>query len=167
MKRPKAYIKPSGRCRMLGTAQLERFFLGAVPHVQPLTVEPTAQLERLGCQPKVLRPALGALGVLAVLLWSAPVLAMDQSLDVSQYAHTAWTFRSGFLNGAVYAIAQTREGYLWLGTQSGVVRFDGVRAVPLSLPPGQELPSTAVGALLAASDGTLWIRPTRFRPALQ
>jgi PAS domain S-box-containing protein len=98
-----------------------------------------------------------ALGALNVLLWSPPVLALDPSLDVSQYAHNVWSFRNGFLNGAVYAIAQTSDGYLWFGTQSGVVRFDGARAVPLTLPPGQQLPSTAVGALLAAGDGTLWI----------
>ncbi|HEV3333181.1 MAG TPA: PAS domain S-box protein [Bryobacteraceae bacterium] len=98
-----------------------------------------------------------ALSTLTLSLWSIPALALDKSLDLSQYAHTAWTFRSGFLNGAVYAIAQTRDGYLWLGTQSGVARFDGVRAVPLVLPRGQELPSTAVGALLAGRDGTLWI----------
>ena len=101
--------------------------------------------------------ALFTLSTLNTLVWSPPALALDPSLDISQYAHTAWTFRNGFLNGAVYAIAQTPDGYLWLGTQSGVVRFDGVRAVPLALPPGQQLPSTAVGALLAARDGTLWI----------
>src|ERR1700726_2189383 len=97
-----------------------------------------------------------AFSALAVLLCSLPVLALDPSLDVTQYAHTEWTFRNGFLNGTVYAFAQTPDGYLWLGTQSGVVRFDGVRAVPLVLPRGQELPSTAVGALLAARAGTLW-----------
>ncbi|MBV8843520.1 MAG: hypothetical protein JO307_11985, partial [Bryobacterales bacterium] len=61
------------------------------------------------------------------------------------------------MNGAVYSIAQTSDGYLWLGTQSGVVRFDGVRVTPLLLPAGQQLPSTAIGALLAARDGTVWI----------
>jgi len=104
------------------------------------------------------QPALPtiALSVLTVLQ-STSALALDPSLDVSQYGHTAWTSRSGFLNGAVYAISQTPDGYLWLGTQSGAVRFDGVRAVPLALPPGQQLPSTVVEALLPARDGTLWI----------
>ncbi len=106
-----------------------------------------------------MKPALAhlALSMLIFLLGSPPVLALDPSLDVSQYAHSAWFFRNGFLNGAVYAITQTPDGYLWLGTQSGVVRFDGARAVPLALPPGQQLPSTAVTSLLAAHDGTLWI----------
>jgi signal transduction histidine kinase/ligand-binding sensor domain-containing protein len=107
-------------------------------------------------QIKVAR-ALVVLGTLSLLLWCPHILALEPSLDVSQYAHTAWTYRDGALQGAVYAITQTPDGYLWLATQSGVARFDGVRAVPLPLPPGQQLPSTAVGALLAAGDGTLWI----------
>src|SRR5271157_4278581 len=93
----------------------------------------------------------------AALLCGEAAFPIDPSLDVSQYAHSAWFFRNGFLNGAVYAITQTPDGYLWLGTQSGVIRFDGARAVPLALPPGQQLPSTAVTSLLAARDGTLWI----------
>jgi ligand-binding sensor domain-containing protein len=98
-----------------------------------------------------------ALGTFCVLLWCPQARAQNPALDVSQYAHTAWTYRDGFVQGAVNAIAQTPDGYLWLATQNGVVRFDGVRTVPLPLAPGQRLPSTSVGALLAARDGTLWI----------
>jgi signal transduction histidine kinase len=101
--------------------------------------------------------ALVALGTLYVLLWCPHALALNPSLEVRQYAHTAWTYRDGFMQGAVNAIAQTPDGYLWLATQSGVVRFDGVRTVPLPLAPGRQFPSTSVGALLAARDGTLWI----------
>ena len=82
--------------------------------------------------------ALMTLGALSALFCSPALAALDPSLDISQYAHTAWTFRNGFLNGAVYTIAQSPDGYLWLGTQTGVYRFDGVRAVPLPLP--QDLP---------------------------
>jgi signal transduction histidine kinase/ligand-binding sensor domain-containing protein len=98
-----------------------------------------------------------ALAVITVLLWSPRVLALDPSLDITQYAHLAWTFRNGFSNGAVYAIAQTPDRYIWLGTSSGVVRYDGVRLTPLALRPGQQLPNSAAGALLPASDGSLWI----------
>jgi signal transduction histidine kinase/ligand-binding sensor domain-containing protein len=101
--------------------------------------------------------ALVALGTISVLLWCPHVFALNPALDISQYEHTPWTYRNGPLRGAVYAITETPDGYLWLGTQSGVLRFDGVRAVPLPVPPGQHFSSTAVGALLTARDGTLWI----------
>src|SRR5262249_54290154 len=54
-------------------------------------------------------------------------------------------------------IAQTADGFIWLGTQSGLLRFDGVRTVPWQAPPDQSLPSDKVFAVLAARDGTLWI----------
>jgi signal transduction histidine kinase/ligand-binding sensor domain-containing protein len=103
--------------------------------------------------------ALVAVCTLCVLLWCPRARALSPALDISsQYAHTGWTYRNGPLQGgAVYAITQTPEGYLWLATQSGVVRFDGVRALPLPLAPQQQLPNNTVGALLAARDGTLWI----------
>src|SRR5208283_3450943 len=93
-------------------------------------------MKRAEAQIKAAR-ALVALGTVYVLLWCPHALALDPSLDISQYAHRAWTDRDGLLPGAVYAITQTPDGYLWLGTQSGVVRFDGVRAVPLPLPFGR------------------------------
>jgi signal transduction histidine kinase/ligand-binding sensor domain-containing protein len=117
---------------------------------------PKLDMKRSEAQIRAAR-ALVVLGTLYVLLWCPDAPALNPSLDVSQYAHTVWSYRDGFMQGAVNAIAQTPDGYLWLGTQSGVVRFDGVRAVPLPLRPGQQLPSTSVGALMAARDGTLWI----------
>src|SRR5262249_35448861 len=57
-------------------------------------------------------------------------LALDPKLDLSQYGHTAWRVRDGFTNGAIQSMAQTLDGYLWLGTEFGLVRFDGVHAVP-------------------------------------
>ena len=83
--------------------------------------------------------------------------ALDPALDVSQYAHTVWRDREGFARGAIYSIAQTPDGYLWLGTEFGLLRFDGVRAVPWQPPAGKQLPSNAVESLLVARDGTLWI----------
>ena len=55
------------------------------------------------------------------------------------------------------AIAQTPDGYLWLGTEYGLLRFDGVRHVPWQPPSDQQLPSTSIWSLLAARDGSLWI----------
>src|SRR5439155_19550552 len=69
--------------------------------------------------------------VLVVLLASCPCAsALNPDLDVSQYAHAAWKNRDGFLNGSITAVAQTPDGYLWIGTEFGLFRFDGVRTVP-------------------------------------
>ena len=40
------------------------------------------------------------------------------------------TIQDGIFNGTPVAIAQTQDGYIWIGTQAGLVRFDGVRFVP-------------------------------------
>src|SRR5271169_5188295 len=74
--------------------------------------------------------------------------ALNPSLDINQYAHTAWTIREGFFKGVIYAIAQTPDGYLWLGTEFGLLRFDGVRPTPWEPPAGENLPSSSVGRLL-------------------
>jgi signal transduction histidine kinase/ligand-binding sensor domain-containing protein len=82
---------------------------------------------------------------------------LDPALDVSQYAHTAWKIRDGFPQGIINSIAQTPDGYLWLGTEFGLARFDGNRAVSWQPPQGQNLASSDIRALLTARDGTLWI----------
>ena len=92
-----------------------------------------------------------------LLASSACAFALDPSLDVSQYAHTAWRVRDGFGKGPIHSIAQTPDGYLWLGTEFGLLRFDGVRAVPWQPPAGEHLPSSVVMRLLVSRDGTLWI----------
>jgi len=83
--------------------------------------------------------------------------ALNPAQDVSQYAHTAWKIREGFTKGTIISIAQTPDGYLWLGTEFGLLRFDGVRTGPWQPPSGQHLPSSGITSLLAARDGTLWI----------
>jgi signal transduction histidine kinase/ligand-binding sensor domain-containing protein len=93
---------------------------------------------------------------LSALLGSPPVVALSPSLDVSQYGHTAWTARDGFSVGTIFAMAQTPDGYLWLGSEFGLFRFDGVHAVPWQPPAGQQLPQKPY-ALLVTRDGTLWI----------
>jgi ligand-binding sensor domain-containing protein len=97
-----------------------------------------------------------ALTLLILLLGAAPALALDPSLEVDQYGHTAWTARNGFSVGAIFAMAQTPDGYLWLGSEFGLFRFDGVEAVPWQPPAGQQLPDRPY-ALLVSRDGTLWI----------
>jgi signal transduction histidine kinase/ligand-binding sensor domain-containing protein len=84
------------------------------------------------------------------------VLALDPSLEISQYAHTSWTARDGYSLGAVFAMAQTPDGYLWLGGEFGLFHFDGVRFIRWQPPAGQQLPQNPY-SLLVTRDGTLWI----------
>jgi ligand-binding sensor domain-containing protein len=82
-----------------------------------------------------------AILALAILLASCRcAIALDPSLDISQYAHTAWRVSEGFSKGPIYSIAQMPDGYLWLGTEAGLSRFDGVRNVPWQ-PGDQRLPA--------------------------
>jgi signal transduction histidine kinase/ligand-binding sensor domain-containing protein len=83
--------------------------------------------------------------------------ALDPVKRISQYAHTAWRLHDGALSGAPNAITQTRDGYLWIGTDGGLVRFDGVRFVPWSPANGKHLSDPRIIALLGSRDGTLWI----------
>ena len=92
-----------------------------------------------------------------LLVCRADGFALNPSLDVSQYAHASWKISEGFSEGIIRSIAQTADGYLWLGTEFGLRRFDGVRAVPWEPPPGQHLPSSDIRSLQGARDGRLWI----------
>ena len=86
-------------------------------------------------------------------------LAREATLDMGlgQYAHRVWTIGEGGINAPIHAIAQTPDGYLWLGSQIGLWRFDGIRAIPWHAPQGQHLPGKWIQSLLATRDGTLWI----------
>ncbi len=83
--------------------------------------------------------------------------ALDPSKEVRQYAHRVWTMKDGMTQGAVRAIAQTTDGYLWVGTSEGLARFDGTSFTlftPTSVP---QLKEVVITALQASQDGTLWI----------
>jgi ligand-binding sensor domain-containing protein/anti-sigma regulatory factor (Ser/Thr protein kinase) len=56
--------------------------------------------------------------------------ALDPSRTLTQYAHRIWTVQQGLPTGTIYDIWQAHDGFLWLGTQTGLVRFDGVRYTP-------------------------------------
>ena len=75
---------------------------------------------------------------------------------VSQYGHAKWTLRDDGLRGYPRSIAQTPDGFLWLATDFGLERFDGVRFTSWEPPAGSSLPGDVV-RLLATRDGSLWI----------
>jgi ligand-binding sensor domain-containing protein len=86
--------------------------------------------------------------------------AVDPDRRISQYGHTVWRIQDGAI-GPPTNIAQTTDGFLWITTAQGLLRFDGVRFVPWQPPQGQNLPGTHFSALLGSRDGSLWIGTTR------
>jgi ligand-binding sensor domain-containing protein len=93
---------------------------------------------------------------LSLLLASGASWAVDPGRHISQYGHAAWRVQDGVFNGAPSAITQTADGYMWIGTENGVVRFDGVRFTPWK-PDRNELPSSNIFDVLGARDGSLWV----------
>ena len=96
-------------------------------------------------------------GTLILLALCRCAFALNPSLDINQYAHNAWTIRDDFFKGVIMSIAQTPDGYLWLGTEFGLLRFDGVRSVPWQPPADEHLPGSEIRALLVPRNGSLWI----------
>jgi PAS domain S-box-containing protein len=97
----------------------------------------------------------------SLLLVTLPrALAVDPDRRISQYGHTVWRIQDGAISPGT-TIAQTTDGFLWVGTAQGLMRFDGVRFMPWQPPHGQNLPGTHFSALLGSRDGSLWIGTTR------
>ena len=100
--------------------------------------------------------ALLLCGALLLLARCPVALASDVFRLPIQYTHTKWNDSPG-LKGRVNSMVQTSDGYLWLGTEFGLVRFDGIRFIPSGPGVGPSLPSTIIWSLLAARDGSLWV----------
>ena len=103
-------------------------------------------------------PRLRCVLLLACFLSSVPSFALDPSRSMAQYAHDVWGSEQGFPGGAVYAIAQSGDGYLWFGTEHGLVRFDGFEFTLIEASQHGRSPLGAVRGLVCDRDGDLWIR---------
>jgi ligand-binding sensor domain-containing protein len=76
---------------------------------------------------------------------------------LSQYVHHTWRRGDGLPQDSVNAVLQTRDGFLWLGTQEGLVRFDGVRFILFNKANTPAFTHNDVGGLAEGPDGSLWI----------
>ena len=103
----------------------------------------------------VRRTLLCALCAVCALV-GRPTRAQGTAPTLGQLDHTAWTIRDG-APGAVNALAQTSDGFLWLGTQMGLYRFDGERFERFEPTGGQAMAELSINALLALPGGALWI----------
>jgi signal transduction histidine kinase/ligand-binding sensor domain-containing protein len=106
------------------------------------------------------RRAQTAIGVFCfgfALIHSAIGWALDPATALASYARQTWVMENGLPQNTVTALIQTRQGFVWLGTEAGLVRFDGnsFQLFDRSALPG--LPENDICCLLETKDGALWI----------
>ena len=97
------------------------------------------------------------LSIYTFLLWRVAIAsALNPDRDIHQLAHRSWGEREGY-PGRSEALAQTADGFLWIGSDIGLFRFDGVHFVRYVPRSGDKLSESPVHSLLALPDGSLWI----------
>jgi signal transduction histidine kinase/ligand-binding sensor domain-containing protein len=124
-----------------------RFFLnrGASPLAQVVPIAFSLRLSRC------------VLLIVTIALWPADaVRAMDPDRALSQYLRDRWEKSSGFVAGPVYGITQTRDGYLWIAAEKGIVRFDGLRFRLFEPLQPTSTSDTAALNVLPDPEGGLW-----------
>lgn len=93
-----------------------------------------------------------------VLVWASSTgFALDPSRLLSQFGHDVWQREQGLPNSTIHAILQTQDGYLWLATEEGLVRFDGVRFKVFDAQNTPEIASNQIQFLFEDKQGELWI----------
>src|SRR5215468_428687 len=108
----------------------------------------------IGSLKSILKSVIAAL---AVVCLAHPAYSIDPNRMLSQYIRDHWGVEQGFTGGYVTSFAQTTDGYLWIGTEKGLIRFDGLtfrlsqQATPTTFPIG------AVQGLVTDAQGNLWI----------
>jgi ligand-binding sensor domain-containing protein/signal transduction histidine kinase len=96
-------------------------------------------------------------GIVLLCLVNA-AFGLDPSRRISQYVHDKWGEDKGFVGGRIYAIRQSSDGYLWIGTERGLVRFDGFNFTLIQRPLPSSPPIGPVRGLVTDASGNLWVR---------
>ena len=165
MKRP---IAGSGRTVRF-VAEKDRFVVTADRFVRPALI-PRRRLPTLALYVELLshwlkggtpvsfpRSTLLPCALLAALAIPFTALAINPGKDISQYNHRVWLKKDGLPQNSAISLAQTPDGFVWVGTFEGLARFDGLSFKtfnPLNTP---ALEGKVISSLTVARDGTLWI----------
>ncbi|HEY4085621.1 MAG TPA: two-component regulator propeller domain-containing protein [Bryobacteraceae bacterium] len=95
--------------------------------------------------------------VLALACAPLSLFALDPHIPLTGYQRKSWTVQDGYSLGEVLALAQTPDGFLWVGTSRGLRRFDGVNFTRLNGAASGQLDEVRITALCVSRDGALWI----------
>ena len=101
-------------------------------------------------------PAVRAICAVVLTLF-LPVGAQAGPSVFDQYALTSWTDEDGLFGGWIVGIAQDERGYIWVGTVSGLLQFDGLRFERFQPRAGDQLPQRSVSSVIASRDGSVWV----------
>jgi signal transduction histidine kinase/ligand-binding sensor domain-containing protein len=103
-------------------------------------------------------PSKLLLAVLTMVCFAASANALSSNKAISEYIRDRWDAGAGFPGGPVNAFAQTPDGYLWIATEKGLVRFDGLNFVLIEHSESSTVPFGPVLGLALDANGSLWIR---------
>jgi signal transduction histidine kinase len=96
---------------------------------------------------------LSALSIGGVLMCSA----LEPTTPLAEFGRQSWAMENGLPQNSVHALVQTRDGFIWLGTEAGLVRFDGISFLVLDQHSRPAIPSGDIRSLVETPDGTLWV----------
>src|SRR5215469_3220413 len=97
------------------------------------------------------------IGALALVCLAHPAYSVDPDRMLSQYIRDHWGVEQGFTGGSISSFAQTPDGYLWIGTEKGLIRFDGLTFRLFQQASPSTLAIGAVQGLITDNQGNLWI----------
>ncbi len=92
-----------------------------------------------------------------LLVLSGQVFALDKQREPSQYAIQLWLTENGLPQNSVHAISQTTDGYIWIATEEGLARFDGIGFTVFDKENTPTLRTNDIRCLLGDARGSLWI----------
>jgi ligand-binding sensor domain-containing protein/signal transduction histidine kinase len=103
-------------------------------------------------------PVISCFVLAALACFVQGTYALDPKVEISQYTQDFWAVENGFTGGTIYAVTQTGDGYLWIGTEKGLVRFDGLEFKFIPVGNSNLYSDEPVVGLLADDRGNLWIQ---------
>ena len=108
----------------------------------------------------IIKPTGWILCLLLLLLAGVPALALDPTRDLSQFNASVWLTENGLPQNTVHSITQAKDGYVWIATEEGLARFDGIKFTVFDKQNTPELKSNDIRVLLEDRRGSLWIGTT-------